>query len=323
MKNRSGNQTNDKCLLCYEEMSVEHKNVFDTRYGFDGKYNIQRCLSCDIQQIAPVPTHHEIKELYETHYNFGGEKGTAYTILRERFFASFLYRLWLAVDSDISFHNFKGSGRLLDVGCNEGRGLRLYRQNGFDAEGLEINERAAMEARKGGFGVYTDCIEDFEPKESYGVAVLANVLEHSLQPKAMLEHIGRILKSKGQIWIGCPNVDSWQRLLFGKYWINWHVPFHIVHFTRDTLMRLLRESGFEITQARQVSPSLWMAHSIIARIFAKPGQPTKQLRNPFLVAFLTVLIRILLFPVLWLGNRLGRGDCLVVVARKVFDPCAS
>ncbi len=36
-----------------------------------------------------------------------------------------------------------------------------------------------MEARKGGFGVYTGCIEDFKPKESYDVAVLANVLEHS------------------------------------------------------------------------------------------------------------------------------------------------
>jgi hypothetical protein len=77
---------------------------------------------------------------------------------------------------------------LLDVGCNEGRGLIIYRQNGFDAEGLEINERAAMEGRRGGLGVYTDCIEDFKPKESYNVVVLANVPEHSypFQFKAVL-----------------------------------------------------------------------------------------------------------------------------------------
>jgi hypothetical protein len=51
-------------------------------------------------------------------------------------------------------------------------------------------------------------------------------------------------------------------------------------------------------------------------MFAQFGQPTKQLRNPFLVAVLLILIRIFFFPLLWLGNRIGRGDCLVVVAQK-------
>jgi len=142
-------------------------------------------------------------------------------------------------------------------------------------------------------------------------------LEHSLHPKNMLAHVARILKPGGQVWISCPNFDSWQRSLFGRYWINWHVPFHIIHFTKDTLVRVLKESGLKIQEDQQVSPALWFAQSIIARLFAKPGQPTRQLRNPFLVAFLIVLIRCILFPGLWLGNFLGRGDCLVVVAKKV------
>ncbi len=83
------------------------------------------------------------KDLYETYYNFGGEKGTIYTGFREYFFSSVLCRFWLIVDGDISFHNQKGSGRLLDVGCNEGRGLSIYQKNGFEAEGLELNEQAA------------------------------------------------------------------------------------------------------------------------------------------------------------------------------------
>ena len=101
-----------------------------------------------------------------------------------------------------------------------------------------------------------------------------------------------------------------------RYWINWHVPFHIVHFSQKTLTNILKETGFEIQEIRQESPALWLAHSIIVRLFAQFGRPTKQLRNPFLVAALLILIRIFFFPLLWLGNRMGRGDCLVVVARK-------
>jgi SAM-dependent methyltransferase len=270
-----------------------------------------------LEQTTPIPEPDELKNLYETYYNFSGEKETLYTRLRERFLFSPLYRLLMALDGDISFHGTRGSGRLLDLGCNEGRGLVFYRRNGLEAEGLELNERAAEEARKRGFRVYTGSLDEFEPLEPYDVVVLSNVLEHSLAPHDMLGHVARVLKPGGEVWISCPNVESWQRSFFGSYWINWHIPFHIVHLSKDTLARLLRESGFEVRAARQKSPSLWLAQSLIARLFARRGRATRRLRDPVLIATLMVLIRGLFFPILWLGNRLGRGDCLVVAARKV------
>jgi len=305
------------CLFCGKGISIFREGVFDTRFGIEGSFNISMCASCGLIQLSPSPSYKELKRLYETYYNFDGEKGTVYTGLREYFFASAFYRFWLAIDGDISFHGIKGSGRLLDVGCNEGRGLQIYEQNGFDAEGLELNERAAAEARKAGFTVYSDLLEEFQPENLYDVVVLSNVLEHSLDPKKMLFHARRILKPGGQIWISCPNSQSWFRSLFSRFWINWHIPFHIVHFSSQTLARILRQSGFEVVCSRQTTPALWVAHSLIACLFAKPGQPTKQLRNPFLVAALMLLIRTLFFPVLWLGNFLGHGDCLVIVAAKV------
>jgi hypothetical protein len=35
-----------------------------------------------------------------------------------------------------------------------------------------------------------------------------------------------------------------------------------------------------------------------------------------LVPFLLLFVRVALFPGLWLGNHLGRGDCLLAVAKK-------
>lgn len=304
------------CKICGAKLDKSEESVFDTRFGIDRTYAIACCAICGTEQTVPFSSSEELKSLYENYYNFGGEQGTRYTWVRERFLLSSFYRFFLALDGDISFHGRKGSGKLLDIGCNEGRGLNLYQRNGYLSEGLELNETAAEVARSQGFTVYTQTLDEFHPVDTYDVTVLSNVLEHSMDPKGMLRNAHRILKPGGQVWISCPNNRSWLRSVFGKYWINWHVPFHLVHFSSTGLKKILDGSGFSQVEVRQETPSLWVAHSIIARFFAKPGKPTKALRNPLLVISLMLLIRGLLFPLLWAGNRLGRGDCLVVTARK-------
>jgi SAM-dependent methyltransferase len=269
-----------------------------------------------LEQTRPVPTLTELKELYESHYNFGGEKETCYTELRERFLFSFLYKLWLWIDGDISFHCRRGPGRLLDIGCNEGRGLRVYARNGFCAEGLELNDNAARIARDAGFCIHTNPIEHFQPSAPYDVAVLSNVLEHMLDPRTTLAHVQRITRPNGQVWMSCPNSESWLRRAMGRYWINWHVPFHTVHFSSVALRRLLEDVGFKDVQIRCATPALWVASSMITRVFSRPARSTRQLRNPLLIAFVMIIARLLLFPVLYVGNLWGKGDCLVATCTK-------
>jgi len=302
------------CLLCGEPTSAVLSHVTDNRFGMPGEYEISRCSSCGLEQTLPRPLPSELKRLYEIYYNFGGESGTAYTRMREWFFASRLYKLWMALDGDGSFHARRGSGRLLDVGCNEGRGLKIHRRNGFDAEGLELNGRAARLARNAGFVVHEELLENFYPGTGYDVVVLSNVLEHSLDPRQMLLDIKRILRPGGQVWIACPNSESRFRGFFGRAWINWHVPFHIVHFSRTRLERLLTETDFTNAQVQQITPALWVASSTIAAVFGKDGRATRQLRNPFLILAGMSLARFILFPFLFMANRRGQGDCLLATA---------
>jgi SAM-dependent methyltransferase len=305
------------CILCGGALDQCASNLFDTRFGSEGNYEVRRCLRCGLEQIFPVPTPAELKSLYESHYNFGGERRTLYTNLRERFFSSPLYRLWIRVDGDVSFHSRTGFGRLLDIGCNEGRGLKIYARNGFRVEGLELNQTAAAVAREAGFVVHTSDIGDLSVATLYDVVVLSNVLEHSTDPRQMLLDVHRNVKPGGQVWISCPNSRSWLRTVFGSFWINWHVPFHISQFSPETLKNLLQETGFATIGNRQITPAHWVASSLIARMFAKKGRPTLELRNPILVTILLALVRFVLFPALWLGNRRGRGDCLSVTATRL------
>jgi SAM-dependent methyltransferase len=263
-----------------------------------------------------MPSLATLKELYETFYNFGGQRDTIYSRWREQFLFSFLYRLWRQLDGDVAFHERVGSGRLLDIGCNEGRGLRTYASNGFRVEGLELNENAAAVARKAGFTVHTCMLEQFDAEVPYDVAVLSNVLEHSVNPRQMLRDVNRLLGNCGEVWISCPNSESWLRKVFGRSWINWHVPFHIAHFSPATLRRLLEETGYGRTEIRNITPGLWVAQSVIAYLFAKRGRKTQRLCSVFWTLPLTMFARCVLFPALWFGNRHGRGDCLLAVARK-------
>ncbi len=304
------------CFLCGSPLEVTMTGLTDNRLGTPGVYEIHRCVRCDLEQTFPVPSLEELKKLYETHYNFGGERNTLYTRSRERFLFSFLYRLWTRIDDDAAFYRRTGNGRLLDVGCNEGRGLRIYARNGFQAEGLDLNEAAAAVAREAGLTVHTRLLEEFHPVAPYDVVVLSNVMEHTLDPRKMLQDVHRILANGGQVWISCPNGESWLRRVFGKSWINWHVPFHTFHFSSKVLRRLLAETSYTGVEIRSVTPAPWVAQSMITYFFARKGDKNRQLRNPFLVGLFMVFARFVLFPALWLGNRCGRGDCLLAVATK-------
>ncbi len=156
-----------KCWFCGHDCQVLLARLGDDRFGAPGAYDISRCSRCGLEQTWPRPTERELQDLYEKFYNAGIEPGGAYQSRRERFLASGWYRLWLQWDGDLSFHLRRGRGRLLDLGCNEGRGLSRYAANGFTAEGLEINEKAAAPGPAAGlYGTHRD------PGRVYAVGAL-------------------------------------------------------------------------------------------------------------------------------------------------------
>src|SRR5271169_898120 len=85
----------ERCLLCGSSLKRILGGLTDTRFGTPGSYEIRRCGRCGLEQTWPVPSLADLKQLYESQYNFGGQTGTLYTRLREWFFQSFLYRLWI------------------------------------------------------------------------------------------------------------------------------------------------------------------------------------------------------------------------------------
>jgi SAM-dependent methyltransferase len=309
------------CLICDGALTPVLEGLWDDRFGAPGTYTIARCVRCGTEQTIPRLSLETLRSFYELYYNFGAHRmpnRRRYEKLRNRLLSSTLYRLWLIFDGDVSFHrNPGGWRRLLDVGCNEGRGLERFRANGFEPEGLELNRVAAAAARSRGFKVHTEGVEKLRPETPFDVVVFSNVLEHTQEPWAALQAVHRLLGKEGEVWISLPNSGSVFRKIFGRRWINWHVPYHIVHFSSGTLLRLLKQQGFEPIESKTVTPAVWIVQALVARLFAKPDRPTTQLRSVLLVGCGTIAVRFLLFPVLWLANVMHRGDALLIRARRV------
>ena len=139
----------------------------------------------------------------------------------------------------------------------------------------------------------------------------------------MLAQVRRLLRPGGEVWISCPNADSLWRRVFGRGWVNWHVPYHLWHFSPRTLEAVLARAGFRLTALKTFTPALWLAQSLLYQPGLEgSGRVSRLLRSAPVVAGLMLTARLLVLPFFSRANRRLRGDCLVATARPEQMPCA-
>ncbi len=146
------------------------------------------------------------------------------------------------------------SGRLLDVGCGNGRFVAWARLAGWDACGVERDPVSAAIARRlTGCRIHASLAELRAGLRASGTAdavfdviTLNHVLEHLPEPAAMLAEIHSLLRPGGELHIGVPNWNSWTRRLFGSTWFALEPSRHLVMFTPRRLRRLVQDCGFTV-----------------------------------------------------------------------------
>jgi SAM-dependent methyltransferase len=142
---------------------------------------------------------------------------------------------------------FVGQGKLLDVGCGTGKDLLRLQEAGWAVTGVEISPYAASLARaRLGCEVMVGQFDEAPlDGRQFDAVRLSHVLEHLPSPRRSLEKVRRLLRPGGVLWLEVPNAGSVERRLFRRYWWSWDLPRHLYHFTPATLVRLLREVGFQ------------------------------------------------------------------------------
>jgi SAM-dependent methyltransferase len=146
-------------------------------------------------------------------------------------------------------------GRVLDLGCADGRFAERIRALGHRVVGVDRAEHDGVRDRMNLF-VRADLNEGI-PLEArvaagYDVVVAGNILQFLVQPERLLREIRGVLRPGGQLYVCVPNAVHWYprlRFLFGRFDYDRRGILDVHHlrfFTRGSLHRLLVRTGYDI-----------------------------------------------------------------------------
>jgi len=144
---------------------------------------------------------------------------------------------------------YRKSGRLLDVGCGDGKFLLAASGRAWNVSGVEIApEQAALCRERFGLDVRCGTLDEagFE-SGAFDVVRLNQVIEHVAEPLNLLREIGRALRPGGLLSLSTINIKSFSYFFQRERWVHLGGPSneHIVFFSRQTLDRALTATGFK------------------------------------------------------------------------------
>lgn len=251
---RIGTEANPACLLCGKQGKILYRNLADRLFGTPGEWTFKECpnVDCGIVWLDPRPTVGEIGKAYQNYYTHGQANHAQQTRLA-RIVRGILHTLsigLLGLRSErqrykCMYLNQTAPGRLLEVGCGNGKRLARMRDLGWDVTGQEIDPVASEYVRKEkGISVHLGSLETMNTDGEFDVVILSHVIEHVHDPVTLLMMCHRQLKKDGLLVLLTPNAASYGHRKFGTAWRGLESPRHIHLFTCRTLAQLAQKAGF-------------------------------------------------------------------------------
>lgn len=224
-----------RCNLC-QSPSARYK--FSAKGDSHREFDIFECLRCGVAFTFPVPDKEELEKYYG--HGYYGEDVRRLHLIKEVFLQLFQTGRRKAIEA------YRRKGRLMDIGCGDGRFLKEMVGYGWDVYGLERGKvRADLLKEIEGIKYYNGELVHFNfPSNYFDVVTLWHVLEHLYDPFSELREIARILKRDGLLFMAMPNFDSLQANFGQGQWFHLDPPRHLWHFSPKSLSFILENSGF-------------------------------------------------------------------------------
>ena len=219
------------------------KKVIKNAYGF--------------YEVAEKPSQEELQAYYADKY-YQTAKGSyekTYTTAEKQYFDAKIEQKHIAAKPHYAFPTARAP-RFLDVGCGEGWALAYFAKAGWECVGLDYsdfgcngqNPSVVQNLRVG--DIYANLPALAGEGERFDLILLDNVLEHVIDPGALLNSLRDLLSPQGALIIEVPNdFSQLQQHLLDRghiespFWVV--VPDHLSYFSPEGLTALADATGWK------------------------------------------------------------------------------
>lgn len=291
-----------QCNLCGSTRFASLYEIPDLwleRFQIAGNFVI--CQDCGLLYQYPQPNQDE--DLYPENYAVykGGQD---------------IFYKWGLKKRSQWITKYKPPGRLLDIGTGRGDFIAYMRdQCGWEVLGIETNVKIAERIRRElALEVITTPLNQANfPEHTFDVITMWDVLEHIPDPKVALIETKRFLRPDGLLILRLPNYDSFDAKLFGKAWAGFDSPRHFFVFSRLTLKKMLKESGFSICE---IGSNIGQYPNFVKSIqFWLTSHKVPPILRDIILAFLRFPpVRVLAMPIFILKDIGSNGSEIIAVA---------
>ena len=264
------------CYLCGAHGRLLYQGLKDRLFGVSGMWDLKQCAApeCGLVWLDPMPVEEDVGRLYTNYFTHVPDVSAK----KQRNLKSRLKNSTLAYAFDyperipegwvrvfgkmlskshfiqerlgrsIMWLNGRWRGRLLDIGCGNGRFLAQMRKLGWSCVGFEPDPVAAEVARKRHrLEVYHGLLRETGlQKGAFDIITMSHVIEHLPDPSRTLKICHQLLKENGLVVIATPNISSLGHRIFQSAWRGIEPPRHLFLFSVASLRNLARSAGFEI-----------------------------------------------------------------------------
>ncbi|MDR4508961.1 MAG: class I SAM-dependent methyltransferase [Candidatus Brocadiaceae bacterium] len=242
------------CGICGGARECMFK-LYDDRYGYPGTFSLFRCQSCGHKNIHSSVSPEKIKEMYSKYY----PRATFHVDDHKPYREIEGFTSWFDGMKSGPFRWVPDNVRVLDIGCGFGESLGYYASRGCEAYGVEVDANIKRVADAFGYNVKVGLFSsDAYQEDFFDYVTMAQVIEHVTDPIATLKGIARILKPGGAVVLSMPNSNGWGAKIFRRMWINWHIPYHIQHFSFKSIRIAAERSSLILDKAQTITSSHWL-----------------------------------------------------------------
>lgn len=286
------------------------------------QFSVKRCCDCNALFLVPFPSRKEIKRFYpQNYYSYDvNEPKGFFEKLKEKiikskmggksnlnFFDKFLLLVFQSKFSGLPLYKLE-NGKFLDIGCGNGKNLKLMAEYGWDTYGIELDGNAVANAKSQGLKVEQSSLEDADFHAiKFDSIRIWHVFEHLTEPQNAIKKLKELLSDNGEILMAVPNTRSIARKIFNKYWYGLDVPRHVIGYSPKTLKYLVHLHGLRITEIKYASCGSFLG-SISNFLRQKFSYKGNLINNIFFVFMLS--------PIDFISDLFKVGDTIFLKIKK-------